>query len=445
VSAIRSACLAALVLAAVPRPAAADTGFDLMVALDNSGSMKAVDPARRVPEIVGTFLQRLPGGARAGLVVFDAGSRRELPLTPAGSPAFIELVHSALSKVDYRGALTDIPGAVESCAFELSPPGASLGAQAALRRRGVVLITDGRVDVGNPAKDSERASWLRGEIAQAAARDRTQIFGVGITRTADYELLQSLKATTRAEYYKVEELNELAPDLDAIVRILEKPIPAISENPHEVPPPPPPSRRSLYFCVAAAALLAGVWWWRLRPGAPLPVKAWLKDRAGVTGADRIPITRRAFRIGRSPVYNDLAIDDPHVSARHAVVSYPWWGFGRFYLCDLKSDNGTFVNGEEIGNPDRVTRRLVNPGDSIRLDCHEFDLIAPAAARPGGTAGAKDGMTFQRAPSPKRPASPPAAPPNAAGDPWRTVPPGPPFQGNDEPTLKKADGDGAPKP
>lgn len=46
--------------------------------------------------------------------------------------------------------------------------------------------------------------------------------------------------------------------------------------------------------------------------------------------------------GRDPGANDLVIDDPRVSARHARIE--WTGRG-WSLSDLESKNGTFVSGE----------------------------------------------------------------------------------------------------
>jgi hypothetical protein len=76
--------------------------------------------------------------------------------------------------------------------------------------------------------------------------------------------------------------------------------------------------------------------------------------AGVLPVVSVESTPR--RIGRGPE-NDLVLDDPAVSAQHAVV---WVEGDRAWIRDGNSRNGTFVNGERV----RVTR--LAEGDRVRI-------------------------------------------------------------------------------
>ena len=62
-------------------------------------------------------------------------------------------------------------------------------------------------------------------------------------------------------------------------------------------------------------------------------------------------------IGRS-AENDVFLDDPRVSRRHALIERMG---ARFRLRDLNSDNGTFVNGERVKGT-----VWLQPGDEIRI-------------------------------------------------------------------------------
>ncbi|HEX4954082.1 MAG TPA: sigma 54-interacting transcriptional regulator [Thermoanaerobaculia bacterium] len=75
------------------------------------------------------------------------------------------------------------------------------------------------------------------------------------------------------------------------------------------------------------------------------------------------------RLGRS-AGNDIELTVPGVSKHHALLRPE---DGRLLAEDLLSKNGTFVNGE------RVHRRLLEPGDLLRLGPVELRLERPAAA------------------------------------------------------------------
>lgn len=60
---------------------------------------------------------------------------------------------------------------------------------------------------------------------------------------------------------------------------------------------------------------------------------------------------------------DLLIDDEYVSDRHAVVMHDGIDF---YIEDLGSTNGTFLNGVKV-----YGRRILLKGDTIKVGRTEF--------------------------------------------------------------------------
>jgi hypothetical protein len=83
----------------------------------------------------------------------------------------------------------------------------------------------------------------------------------------------------------------------------------------------------------------------------------------------------AFTIGRNRETCDLVLSgDRLVSARHAdlrVVD------GRWVLTDLRSTNGTWVNGARL-----VHSAVVGPGDRVRFGDQHFILVTGTALTPG---------------------------------------------------------------
>jgi hypothetical protein len=70
----------------------------------------------------------------------------------------------------------------------------------------------------------------------------------------------------------------------------------------------------------------------------------------------------SMTIGRSP-QTDVQIDDTFASARHARVSER---DGLYYLEDMGSTNGTYLNGRRVGSLE-----LLRPEDRFRIGDTEF--------------------------------------------------------------------------
>src|SRR5262245_44355006 len=78
-----------------------------------------------------------------------------------------------------------------------------------------------------------------------------------------------------------------------------------------------------------------------------PEGAWLE-----TGWSKFPV-RGGCSIGRSPK-NSIVLDWPKVSRRHAIINVQ--NVGEFWLIDLGSSNGTFLNKRRIHQPVRLCDR-----------------------------------------------------------------------------------------
>lgn len=69
--------------------------------------------------------------------------------------------------------------------------------------------------------------------------------------------------------------------------------------------------------------------------------------------ERLSLTRRVTTIGRAP-FNDLVVDYEGVSRKHASIYREPDGF---WITDLDSPHGTFVNGHRLGaEPRRLRNR-----------------------------------------------------------------------------------------
>jgi pSer/pThr/pTyr-binding forkhead associated (FHA) protein len=82
----------------------------------------------------------------------------------------------------------------------------------------------------------------------------------------------------------------------------------------------------------------------------------------------IPLDKDTVTIGRNPG-NDIHIDNLAVSGFHANLINRG---GRFFIEDLNSTNGTFVNGK------RISECALNNNDDIVIGKHSLIFIAPQA-------------------------------------------------------------------
>ncbi|MDX1442622.1 MAG: VWA domain-containing protein [Gammaproteobacteria bacterium] len=196
-------------------PASAATERDVILVLDNSGSMKLNDPARLSVSAVTDFIRAQSPGTRVGIVMFADSPSLLQPLTPVSFETRDQLLGS-LDALDFSGQWTDTASAVERALYELRLNGREGS------RKAIVLITDGIIDTGAAQRDIEKGSWLREMLAEDARRNNVRIFGIAFTENADYQLLQSLAGATDGEYFRALRAQDLGSVLERIDRVLDR-------------------------------------------------------------------------------------------------------------------------------------------------------------------------------------------------------------------------------
>ncbi|MEO6292234.1 MAG: FHA domain-containing protein [Burkholderiaceae bacterium] len=99
----------------------------------------------------------------------------------------------------------------------------------------------------------------------------------------------------------------------------------------------------------------------------------------------VPLLKERMTLGRRP-YNDIVVDNLAVSGEHAALQ----AIGNeYYVEDLNSTNGTFINGKKI------KRQILHAGDSIEIGKYTIKY-AKEVVDPETTASAsgKDGDDAQ---------------------------------------------------
>ncbi len=382
---------------------------DVILVLDNSGSMKKNDPQFLTKQAVTEFINKLDESTRVAIIIFDQDVRMAVPLTEITSASRQGLLDSLL-KINYRGLYTNSPAAIESAIYDLKNNGREEA------RKIIVFMTDGIVDTGNVDRDLEKTKWLKEDLAADAADAGIKIFGIAFTENADFELIQSLAQKTDGEYYRALMADDLQnvfsklhilinkpdePEIIEEVRIVEKIIERVIE------PTPAPiiievpvgqsqiededeRKRSILTLVALAVLILAVIALVLLLLRNIKSKsrdeetaqeAYLNDIHGVTGQAAYALGSQPTMLGRvagkdTEYLNYFVIPETTIGRRHALIEYKDFSY---WIIDQGSINGTFVNDRAVTSEVRLKH-----GDMVRLHKVEFEFVMPEMADSGMT-------------------------------------------------------------
>jgi uncharacterized protein YegL len=383
---------------------------DIVLMIDNSGSMKKGDPFFMIKGAITKFVEQLSDDTKVAVLIFDHRINLAVSLTTV-SETTKEDILASFDNIDYRGMLTNIPAAMERAIYELKTQGRKES------QKSIIFITDGIVDTGNKTRDIDKTRWLRENLSKDAAKHGIKIFGIAFTDSADFELIQSLAQNTKGQYFRAftsEEIPEVFSQIQQLIMNMkpesvepaspplmvppliseEPPEPEIEKSPIYVteapePTPTPVKQKKInlpiiiLIVLAAFAAIAVFFLFRSRrkPSItpPLPEglagvtdellpEASLRDVGGITEQGIFKISKKVTKIGRKDRINHIAIDKETISRQHAIIEHKNYSF---WIIDQGSSNGTFLNGNQI-----VDEMRLNHGDLISFDVYEFEFVMP---------------------------------------------------------------------
>ncbi|MGD9369489.1 MAG: FHA domain-containing protein, partial [Desulfobacteraceae bacterium] len=402
--------------------------LDIMLVLDNSGSMKKNDPDFLTRNVVENFIDRLKADTRMGMLIFDRDARLIKPLTPVDQPQLQNQFLESLKQVNYQGRWTNSPAAMERAIYELKSNGRHDAGKM------IIFLTDGIVDTGDKEQDRAKEQWLKDILTLDAKKSGVRIFAIAFTENADFSLIQTLAVKTNGEYYRAYQADEIASVFQSIQGMLAQPAgePAKAETPApeerksgtqpSTAPQKTPEKQTglpLPMILAAAVLVAGVIILILvvrgrktasahepadQPQVRIPKAQLLDIQQTVFDKPRI-IAKPHMRIGRDG-NNDIVIPEETISSLHATISF---SEGQFYLEDQRSSNQTFLQGKAL-EPNKPVP--LKSGDEIKFDIYAFQFMRPDQAPAGATKLAATGASGQNATT-LRPDGPPAQPQQSA--------------------------------
>lgn len=333
----------------------AGLGVTCVLALDTSRTMIG-QPFERAKSAALRFLDRLGTGDALAIVTFASTVEVAASFTDSHPSARdrlggIEIDQNAMSTVFYDGIYQ---------AAELVRHGFDLP-----RRAFVIVFSDGR-DGGSTRPLDQVIALAKG----GGSEPRIPIFTVGYAGRGGggLEVLQKLAAETGGGSSRASHLKEFYDETlqqmrQSYLLRYESDMDG-SEHVVEVAAEGKPDSRSATY----PKIEGGIWRWPLAAG--LAVIALLVARTFMGGRSAgslrvvqgsLPEERFSLRRGRTRIgslgENDVVIDTDFVSRHHAEIHASGGGFR---IEDLRSTNGTLVNGAPIQSSP------LQPGDRIRI-------------------------------------------------------------------------------
>lgn len=173
-------------------PARENDKVDVVLLLDNSGSMRLTDPARLRDQGVKLLIQLLQPSDRLAIVEFAEDAKVLRPLSDY-DPAQLENISQLISGMDSSGIYTDLLTAVKRSQDLFDRQGRPEA------RHVVVLLSDGKMepDPKNGTPD-QFTSQLLGEVLPTFKSNGTKVYTLSLSELADRELLGQIAAATEA-------------------------------------------------------------------------------------------------------------------------------------------------------------------------------------------------------------------------------------------------------
>ncbi len=171
------------------------SAFDLVLLLDESGSMKTTDPGNARVRAAELFARICRPTDRVALMGFATNVREMSALEPMGPGPARDALETRFKMVRSDGQWTDIEQALRLALRNLTLTGDRA------KPRAVLLLTDGRVDLSPGGRDSAASQAsdqrIRGALVSDFIQENIQIYCVAFSRGADRSLLNYLAEATQ--------------------------------------------------------------------------------------------------------------------------------------------------------------------------------------------------------------------------------------------------------
>lgn len=188
---------------ALPLSFAANKPLDAVIVMDSSGSMAINDPDRMRVPAAKLFSSLLGEQDRLGVVSFSDKGYPVVYLTPLTSSRKRTQVMSAIDKVSSKGVYTNLDDALQKAIGMFAQTSNDE------RRKVIVLLTDGKMDVGNVQEDQVLIKKIKSDTLTTLRQQKIRVYTLAFTQNSDLALLELIGRQTNARFTVADTTNEL--------------------------------------------------------------------------------------------------------------------------------------------------------------------------------------------------------------------------------------------
>ncbi|MBN2654790.1 MAG: VWA domain-containing protein [Nitrospirae bacterium] len=160
----------------------ADNGFDIVLLMDSSGSMKETDPRSFRKPASQLFITLLSKSDRVSIISFGESSKTLLSLTDV-SDKNTKAISNAVSAISSKELATNIYLAVKSGYEELS--------RSERKNRIMLLMSDGKLALGTKERDEEANAALNALMPEVV-KSGIKLYSIAFTDLSDMKYLEGL-------------------------------------------------------------------------------------------------------------------------------------------------------------------------------------------------------------------------------------------------------------
>jgi Mg-chelatase subunit ChlD len=165
-------------------------GYDIILLIDSSGSMKQTDPRDYRKNAAKLFISLLDKDDRIAIEGFGKSATLLKPLTQ-NTKQNRQALFNAVEKIMSKELFTDITEAVIQGLKELE--------MSHRQNRIMIMMSDGKIDLGSREKDDASQSILMG-ILPELARKQIPLYTIAFTQESDRALLENMAKATGGSF-----------------------------------------------------------------------------------------------------------------------------------------------------------------------------------------------------------------------------------------------------